>query len=65
MYIGGSLEAGGAWNETDEFGSESLIAAGSISIALDTMLGPLYLARGFAEGGKTTNYFFLGRTFTF
>ena len=65
MYIGGSLETGGAWNETDEFGSDTLITAGSIVLALDTMLGPLYLARGYAEGGKTANYFFLGRTFRF
>ncbi|MEN8178322.1 MAG: patatin-like phospholipase family protein [Pseudomonadota bacterium] len=65
VYIGGSIETAGAWNENEEFGSGSFITAGSVLIGLDTMLGPIYLARGFAEGGKTANYFFLGRTFTF
>jgi len=65
IYLGGSLETAGAWNENEEFGYDSFINAGSIFIGLDPMLGPIYLARGYAEGGKTANYFFLGRTFTF
>ena len=65
VYIGGSLETGNAWNNKDEISSDSLITAGSLLIAFDTPIGPLYLAKGFAEGGKSTNYLFLGRTFTF
>jgi len=65
VYIGGSLETGNAWNNKDDISSDSLITAGSLLIAFDTPIGPLYLAKGFAEGGKSTNYLFLGRTFTF
>jgi len=65
VYVGGSLETGNAWNNKNEISSDSLITAGSLLIAFDTPIGPLYLAKGFAEGGKSTNYLFLGRTFTF
>jgi NTE family protein len=65
VYIGGSLETGNAWNDKDEISSDSLITAGSLLITFDTPIGPLYLAKGFAEGGKSTYYLFLGRTFTF
>jgi NTE family protein len=65
FYVGGSLETGNVWNDTDDIGFDSLLAAGSLIVAFDTPLGPLYLARGFAEGGRTKSYLFLGRSFTF
>ena len=65
FYVGGSLETGNVWNDQHDIGFDSLLAAGSLLIALDTPLGPLYLARGFAEGGRTRSYLFLGRSFTF
>ena len=65
IYIGGSLEMAGAWDSTEESGADGFSAGGSLVIGIDTILGPLYLARGYAEGGETENYFFLGRTFTF
>jgi hypothetical protein len=30
---------------------------------MDTLLGPVYLATGFDEGGHSAYYLFLGRTF--
>jgi len=36
---------------------------GSIFLGLDTLVGPLYLATGFDEGGREAFYLFLGRTF--
>lgn len=65
VYIGGSLETGNAWNDKNAISSDSLITAGSLLISFDTPIGPLYLAKGFAEGGKSASYLFLGRTFTF
>jgi NTE family protein len=65
FYVGGSLETGNVWNDRRDIGSDSLLMAGSLLIALDTPLGPFYLARGFAEGGRTRSYLFLGRSFTF
>lgn len=65
VYIGGSLETGNAWNDENDINADSLITAGSLILAFDTPIGPLYLAQGFADGGNTTSYLFLGRTFTF
>ncbi|MCG6968442.1 MAG: hypothetical protein LJE85_01635 [Gammaproteobacteria bacterium] len=65
IYIGGSLEAGNVWNEKQAIQADSLIIAGTLLLALDTPLGPLYLARGYAEGGRSASYLFLGRSFTF
>jgi NTE family protein len=64
VYVGGSLETGNTWNNKDDINSTSLITAGSLVIAFDTPAGPLYLAKGFADGGKSAYYFFLGRSFT-
>ena len=33
---------------------------GSAFIGLDTYIGPLYLAAGLAEGGRTNFYLFIG-----
>jgi len=65
FYIGGSLETGNAWNNKDDINTASLKTAGSLIISFDTPLGPLYLGQGFASGGKSEYYFFLGRSFTF
>jgi NTE family protein len=65
VYLGVSLETGNVWNERDEIRFDSLLFAGSVNIAIDSPLGPIYLAHGFAEGGKRANYLYLGRTFSF
>lgn len=65
VYAGISLEAGNVWDDRDEIRFNSLILAGSITLSIDSPLGPIYLARGYAEGGLTSNYFYLGRTFSF
>jgi NTE family protein len=65
VYLGISLEAGNIWNERDEISFDSLIPAGSICLSIDSPLGPVYLARGFAEEGHSATYLFIGRTFTF
>lgn len=65
VYIGASLEGGNVWNDRDDIRFDSLLLAGSISLAIDSPLGPIYLARGYAEGGRRETYLYLGRTFTF
>jgi NTE family protein len=64
VYIGGSLEAGNVWNERDDIRVDSLILAGSLILSIDSPIGPIYLAQGFAEGGRTATYLYLGRTFS-
>jgi len=65
FYIGASLETGNTWNNKDDISTASLKTAGSLIVSFDTPVGPLYIAQGFASGGKSEYYFFLGRSFTF
>ena len=65
VYAGFSLEAGNVWNDRDDIRFDSLLLSGSITLSVDSPLGPIYLARGYAEGGRNENYFYLGRTFSF
>lgn len=65
IYIGGSIEAGNTWNNKDDISVSSLKTAGSLIVAFDTPVGPLYLSKGYANGGNSEYYLFLGRSFTF
>jgi NTE family protein len=60
LYIGASLEAGNVWQQRSDIAADTLIMNGSIFAGLDTYFGPLYLAAGFAEGGKSNFYLSLG-----
>ena len=60
IYLGASLEAGNAWQDSDAIDIESLVAGGSLFLGLDSYFGPVYLAAGFAEGGSTNLYLFVG-----
>jgi NTE family protein len=64
VYLGGSIEAGGAWESSSEVTASELTWAGSIFVGADTRFGPLYLGYGRAEGGEDAFYFFLGQLFT-
>jgi NTE family protein len=63
VYTGISLEAGNVWDDLDNADIESVLVAGSVFLGADTPIGPLYLAAGYGEGGRTSLYFYLGRTF--
>ncbi len=58
-YLGGSLEAGNVWSSRGDVFKENRLA-GSVFTAIDTPLGPLYLAYGVAEGGHQSFYLTLG-----
>jgi NTE family protein len=61
-YIGVTAELGGAWFEGESVTGDSLVAAGSVYLAMDTLVGPFYLAWGHAEGGYDRLYLVVGRT---
>ena len=69
FYVGGSLEAGKAHEQLNSISprvtriavEDRWITGGSVFLAADTALGPLYLAMGFGEGGRRAYYLFLGR----
>jgi NTE family protein len=62
VYLGGSLEAGNVWEDKADFG-EDLILGGSSFVGLDTVLGPLYIGYGQADGYSGRAFVYLGKTF--
>lgn len=60
LFAGATVETGNVWNRTQDIGPSSLIWAGSLYGAAETIIGPVYLGWGFAEEGQHTFYFSLG-----
>ncbi len=59
-YLGISAEAGNVWQTRSEMGFDTMLVNGSIFAGLDTFIGPVYLAAGFAEHGQSNFYLFVG-----
>ena len=62
VYVGGSLEKGGVWDRTSSMSWNSAITAGSVYVAVDSILGPVYLSYGQTSTGKSSFYLSLGGT---
>lgn len=60
MYIGLSVEAGQVREPVVAGNRTDMLTGGSIFLAMDTLLGPVYIAYGIAEGGSQSAYFLLG-----
>ena len=60
LYVGASLEAGNVWERRSDIGFDGMIASGSVFVGLDTFFGPVYLAAGLADGGRTNFYLSVG-----
>jgi NTE family protein len=63
LYLGGSLEVGNVFQDRSDIGLSDSIYAGSLFLGADTLLGPVYLAYGNAEGGNSAYYIYVGRSF--
>ena len=63
LYAGGSLETGNAWATRSDISGRTLLFAVSVLIGADTYLGPVYLAYGQAEGGRSSVYLYVGHKF--
>jgi NTE family protein len=61
LYGGASLEYGNVFQRRDDVKINGGIAAGSVFLGLDTIIGPIYLAYGRAEHDRGNFYFFLGK----
>ena len=61
--IGASFEAGNLWEDSDSFDVDDTLFAGSLFVVFDTLIGPIYIAYGMAEGGRQSAYLYLGQTF--
>lgn len=60
IYLGASAELGNVWESRSQITFDSARFNGSIFAGLDTVIGPVYLAAGFAEGGRSNFYLFFG-----
>lgn len=60
VYIGASVEAGNAWQSHSDIRIDSLLFNGSVFVGFDTYFGPVYVAAGFGENGRTNYYLFIG-----
>ena len=63
LYAGFSLETGNTWQSDDTMTYSSLKQSGTIYVAADTLLGPLYLALGSSIDGEVSAYLYLGEKF--
>jgi NTE family protein len=62
-YIGASLELGNTYQQRGDISYGSAHKDGSLFVAFDTFLGPVYLGTGYDQSGNSAFYLFLGRTF--
>lgn len=63
VYVGFSAEAGNVWENNSAVDLGDLRYAGSVFTGLGTVLGPIYLGYGRADGGEDSYYLFLGQPF--
>jgi len=63
LYVGGWLEAGNVWDRVDDISANDLRYAGSLAFGMDTVLGPVFIAWGAAESGRSTLYLSVGTAF--
>ena len=60
VYLGLSAEMGNVWQTRSDIGFDSAIVNGSIFAGFDTVIGPVFIAAGFGEGGSTNYYLYFG-----
>jgi NTE family protein len=60
VYLGGSLEAGNAWESRGDMSIGSALLHGSLFVGIDSYVGPMFFAAGVGEGGLTNFYLVIG-----
>jgi len=63
LYVGATYEAGNVWDRRSDVSSRDLIKAGSLFLGADSIIGPVYLGFGHAEGGDNAAYLYIGALF--
>lgn len=61
-FLGGWAEAGNVWQFSEDVGFDDVLIGGTVILAKETALGPIYVAWGQTEDGRGRFYFILGRT---
>tara|TARA_R110002073_G_scaffold17876_1_gene66605 strand:- start:543 stop:2804 length:2262 start_codon:yes stop_codon:yes gene_type:complete len=63
FYVGGSVERGNVWFDSNDISGADAITAGSLFLGAKTPLGPGYLSLGFVEGGERSLNLNFGHVF--
>jgi NTE family protein len=63
FYVGAFAQSGNVWTDVEEIELGDLVYSGTIFAGLDTLLAPVYLGWGLADGGRDEFYLFIGRPF--
>lgn len=63
LYAGFSLESGRTWDQGEDIWLQNMHKSGTVYVAADTFLGPLYFALGLSEDGQKSAYLYLGEKF--
>jgi NTE family protein len=62
-YLGASIEGGQLWTDRSDVSSGKFVNAGSIYFAMDSPIGPIYIAYGRSEDAQDALYLALGWPF--
>jgi NTE family protein len=63
VYVGAGLEAGNVWEDDDDVEFSDMLTSGVVFVGAETILGPLYVGYGRAEGSNEAWYLVLGNVF--
>jgi NTE family protein len=64
-YAGGSAEIGNVWQQSQDIRLDNTIKAGSLFVAFDTPVGPVYIGYGHSSNSYDSAYVYFGPRFTF
>ncbi len=64
VYVGGWLEAGNYWSSRDDASFDDLRYAATLVLGAETVVGPVYLTLGLAEGGRREISLSIGPSFS-
>lgn len=63
IYVGGMVATGNTWATRRDVDFSNLRIGGNVYIAADTLIGPVFLAVGAADRGRSAFYLFVGKPF--
>jgi NTE family protein len=63
LYLGATVVTGNTWAKPADVDFSNLRVGGNVYLATDTILGPVFLAFGAADHGRTAFYLFVGKPF--
>ena len=63
LYLGGSLEYGDVFEDTDDVSAGDMLMGGSVFLGADTFMGPAFTGIGYTEGGEYSIYLLVGSFF--